>query len=173
MEQKARDFYIMQNRALLSEIEALKKERANLNRQLASAKSQILHWKTLSEQIRAEFEAPALFPETAAIREIFPRFPFIHISQQKILLALWDHHTAFGPEAYLSARRIHLELYSDRPSKARPSLKTIHVFICYLRRSLRGSRLSIEGKHMEGWRLKISSESQLSREENENNFDPS
>ena len=174
MEQKARDWYAMQISSRDKEIEVLKKEKHLLHKQLGSAKSQVMHWKALSEQIRAEFEAPGLFPETRAIREIFPRFPFIHISQQRILLTLWDHLTAFGPESYVSARQIHHELYADRPSKARPKLQTIHVFVCYLRRSLKGSRLTVEGKHMEGWRLKISEESsELSSPESENKIDPS
>jgi hypothetical protein len=171
--EKALIYYKTELKARDEEMKALRKKSHDLQRQIASLRSQTLHWKALSEKIRAEFDAPALFPETKELRELFPRFPFIHLSQQRVLLFLWDALQQ-GNKNFISKYEIHDEIYKDRPAHARPTPQTINVFICHLRRSLQGHPLTILAEHGKGWKLAITEEaknSELSSPETEN-FSP-
>lgn len=152
-------FYKSEFKKKDEELRLMRKKSHDLQRQINSLKGQVQHWKNLSEKIRAEFDAPALFPETQELRELFPRFPFIHLSQQKVLLILWDALKA-GKPGPISKYEIFDEIYKDRPEHARPSPQTINVFICHLRRSLRDSPFTIHGEHGKGWTLELSREKQ-------------
>ena len=161
---------VMEAKILRAANEQIRAENKRLSGKVAGLTGKVKTLQVEVEALRATYELPTSDEDLLELRRLFPRIPFINAKQREVFLLLWRHRKGLlAGEAlppFLSKPWLHLQLYSHL--KHPPTQGVISVYIHYLRKELLPTRLTIEGRTSQGWRLVLLEQSAIQPEDVKN-----